>query len=75
MFEERDVNGNITKNGYITDFSENKAPTVNISSDGRSASVDQDAIIRFSTAPMSVTPDTAINFNIGKMSCLAVDNR
>jgi hypothetical protein len=76
MFEERDANGNITKNGYFSDLSENKTPTIVISSDGRSVSVDQDAVIRLTTASLNATqPDTATSFAIGKGSCMAVDNR
>ncbi len=78
LFEQRDASGNLVRNGYFSQFSENKSPTIVTSSDGRSVSVDQDAVIRIGTTSLNDTmpqPDTATTFSIGKGSCMAVDNR
>ena len=76
MFEERDVNGVITKKGYLTDAVANKNPYTSISADGRLTEASVDGAVRIDTAALSATvPETATSISIGKTSCVATDNR
>lgn len=76
LFEQRDANGNLTKRGYLSNWSTNKNLVTNISPDGREVSASIDGAIRIDTAPVNPTiPESTINVSLGKLSCHAVDNR
>jgi Tfp pilus assembly protein PilV len=76
LFEKRDVNGNVTQKGYISDMVAVRNPPTSVSPDGRTTSAAIDGALRIDSSALNpAIHETQTSISLFKLSCEAVDNR